>query len=129
MLERRLKEVELLRQRYGELEHGSNVEWVLFKSFRFPSGWNREASTLLVIASNGHPMTPPDNFYVEPGLRLASGATPANYSEPVSQLGQNWGQFSYHVDGGEWRPSADILDGHNLLTFMLGVEKRLSELS
>lgn len=129
MLERRLKEVELLRQHYGELEHGPNVEWIIFKDFRLPSGWNRTGTRLLVIVPPGYPMTPPDNFYVEPGLKLSSGAGTANYSETVSQLGQNWGQFSYHVEAGDWKASADILCGHNLLTFMIGVQKRLSELN
>jgi hypothetical protein len=129
MLERRLKEIDLLRKRYGELDHGANVEWVIFKSFRLPPGWNRTVTRLLIIVPPGYPMTPPDNFYVEPGLKLVSGAGVTNYSEPVSQLGQNWGQFSYHVDSGDWKATADILSGHNLLTFMLGVERRLSELN
>ena len=129
MFERRLKEIELLRRRYGELDHGANVEWVIFKFFKLPPGWSREVTRLLIMVPPGYPMTPPDNFYVEPGLRLASGAGATNYSEPVSHLDQNWGQFSYHVDSGDWKATADILGGHNLLTFMLGVERRLSELN
>lgn len=129
MLERRLKEVDLLRQRYGDLEHGPNLEWIVFKAFNLPPGWNRARIRLLLILPPGYPMTPPDNFYVELGLRLSSGVGTANYSEPVSQLGQDWGQFSYHVDVGDWKASADILAGHNLLTFTIGVEKRLSELN
>ena len=129
MLERRLKEIDLLRKKYGELEHGANIEWVIFKSFKLSSGWNCEVTRLLIIVPPGYPMTPPDNFYVEPGLKLASGSGVTNYSEPVSQLEQTWGQFSYHVDSGDWKATADILSGHNLLTFMLGVEKRLSELN
>lgn len=129
MLERRLQEVALLRARYGELDHGPNVEWLVFQAFKLPPGWNRGTMRLLVLVPPGYPMTPPDNFYVEPGLRLASGVTPGNYSEPASHLGQNWGQFSHHVETSDWTASANILDGHNLLTFMLGVEKRLSELN
>ena len=129
MLERRLKEIDLLRKKYGELEHGANIEWVIFKSFKLSSGWNCEVTRLLIIVPPGYPMTPPDNFYVEPRLKLASGSGVANYSEPVSQLEQTWGQFSYHVDSSDWKATEDILSGHNLLTFMLGVEKRLSELN
>lgn len=129
MLERRLREVDLLRQRYGELDHGPNVEWIIFKQFRLPSGWNLANVRLLILIPPGYPMTPPDNFYVELGLKLSSGAAIANYTEPVSQLGQTWGQFSYHVEAGGWKTSTEILDGHNLLTFMIGVEKRLTELS
>lgn len=129
MLDRRLKEIELLRQRYGALEHGQNMEWVVFQAFRLPKDWNRKNTRLLILVPSGYPMTPPDNFYVDPGLGLASGTGLSNYSEPVSYLGQNWGQFSYHVESGDWHPCADLLDGHNLLTYMLAVEKRLSELN
>lgn len=129
MLDRRLQEIELLRKKYGPLEHGANLEWILFKEFPLPPGWNRTTTPLLVLIPPGYPMTPPDNFYVPIGFRLASGATPTNYSEPVSHLGQQWGQFSVHVQKEQWNPKADILEGDNLLTFMLGVERRLREVN
>jgi len=129
MDERRLKELALLEQRYGEIEHGPNLDWVIIKAFKLPPGWNRECTRLLIIMPPGYPVTPPDNFYVDTGLRLASGAPLSGYSEPVSQLGQNWGQFSHHVDSNTWRPSPDNLSGDNLLTFMLSVERRFAELN
>lgn len=129
MLERRSEELKLLRQRYGELECGPDGEWIVISSFLLPTGWLFKTTRLLILVPPGYPMTPPDNFYVELGLRLASGAQPASFSEPVSQLGQNWGQFSYHIEPGDWNPAVDIVSSHNLLTFMLGVEGRLSELN
>jgi hypothetical protein len=105
--------------------HGDSLEWVKFPEFSLPSGWNRSATSLLVLVPLGYPVTPPDNFYVASGLRTASGAMPSNYNEGHSHLGEQWGQFSYHVE--EWKPSADLLQGDNLLTFMLGVERRLKE--
>jgi len=127
LLDRRLQEIELLRKKYGPLEQGANLEWVLFKEFPLPSGWNRSTTPLLVLIPSGYPMVPPDNFYVQTGLRLASGAMPSNFSEGQNQLGQQWAQFSFHVQKEEWRPTAGILEGDNLLTFMLGVERRLKE--
>jgi hypothetical protein len=127
LLERRLQEIELLRKKYGPLEQGANLDWMLFKEFQLPQGWNRATTQLLVLIPQGYPMIPPDNFYVPVGFRLASGAMPSNYSEPVSYLSQQWGQFSFHVQKEDWRPTADILEGDNLLTFMLGVERRLGE--
>ena len=129
-LERRKQEIGLLHQRYGELEHGANLDWVLFKSFPMPPGWNREVTELLVIIPPGYPTTPPDNFYVPNGVRImADGAErlPANYSENQSVLGGNWAQFSYHAQG--WSPTSNPVDGDNLLTFMLAVEQRLKELN
>jgi Prokaryotic E2 family E len=129
MLERRQKEIELLRRKYGPLEHGENFDWVLFKEFPLPSGWNREKTPLLILIPAGYPMTPPDNFYVPLGFRLASAGLPSNYSEPANHLGRQWGQFSFHADQGRWNPSADLLEGDNLLTFMLLVEGRLKEVN
>ena len=129
MLERRSQELKLLQRRYSKLEYGPNIEWVVINPFLLPLGWSARTTRLLVLLPPGYPMTPPDNFYVESGLRLESGVQPASYSEPVSQLGQEWGQFSYHIEAGDWNPATDIVSGHNLLTFMLGVEGRLSELN
>jgi len=129
-LERRKQELDLLRGKYGELEHGENLDWVLFKHFPMPCGWNREATELVVIIPPGYPTTPPDNFHVRNGLRIITDGTeklPSNYSENQSVLGGNWAQFSYHAQG--WNPSPDLLEGDNLLTFMLAVEQRLKELN
>jgi len=119
-----------LRERYGEIEYGPSLDWVLVKCFSVPHGWNRKATEVLIIVPPGYPMTPPDNFYVPNGLRIvADGAEklPGNYSENQTVLGGNWAQFSYHAQG--WSPSPDLLEGDNLLTFMLAVEQRLKELN
>ena len=123
--ERRKIEISLLRSRYQEIEHGENLDWVLFKNFPLSPGWNREYTELLVIIPAGHPTTPPDNFYVRDGLRLANGANPNNYSEGQSILGGRWAQFSFHAQS--WNPLPKPEDGDNLLTFMLAVERRLEE--
>lgn len=126
-LERRRQEIELLRRKYGEVEHGLNLDWVLFKQFPLPSGWDRQATDLLVIIPPGYPTTPPDNFYVRNGLRLAHGGPPGNYSENQSVLGGSWAQFSFHAQG--WNPACERGVGDDLLTFMLAVEHRLQELN
>ena len=129
-LERRKHEIELLRKKYGELEQGSNQDWILFKRFPMPPGWNRQVTELLLIIPPGYPTTPPDNFYVPNGLRIVADGSeklPSNYSENQTVLGGNWAQFSYHAQG--WNPTPGPLEGDNLLTFMLAVERRLRELS
>lgn len=129
MDERRLKEFALLERHYGEIERGQNVDWIIIKALKLPHGWSRETTRLLIILPPGYPLTPPDNFYVEPGLTLSSGGPLNNYSEGSSQLSQNWGQFSHHVEPSTWQPAADVVSGDNLLTFMLSVEKRFKELN
>lgn len=126
-LQRRREELELLCQRYGELQHGENLDWVLFQHFPMPLGWNRGETKLLVLIPAGYPTTPPDNFFVPNGLRTTSGAMPGNYTENQSVLGGSWAQFSLHAK--EWSPSPDPNVGDNLLTFVIGVERRLRELN
>jgi len=127
LLDRRRQEIELLRNKYGPLTYGESLDWVRFNEFPLSPGWNRIATSLLVFIPPGYPVTPPDNFYVASGLRTASENMPSNYSEGHSHLGEQWGQFSYHVETGEWRPAVNSFEGDNLLTFMLGVERRLKE--
>ena len=129
MLERRKQEAELVKARYGEIEVGSNFEWIIIRRYPLPSGWNRSEVALLVLIRPGYPTTPPDNFFVDNDLRLVNGQVPGNASPNQTQLGRPWLQFSYHVDGAGWKPHPDLLKGHNLLTFLLGAEKRLSEVN
>ena len=130
MLQRRLTEITLLEKKYGKIEHGPNLEWVLFREFRLKKGWNRDMTELLIIIPPGYPVTPPDNFYVPTGFRLESGAMPQSYSENQNHLERQWGVFSVHIQKETWSPSADILSGNNLLTYlMVVVEKRLEEVN
>ena len=128
MIERRLQEIKLLQKKYGDLEYGQNGEWVLIKKFPLPSGWNKTETELLVLITAGYPSTPPDNFFVPIGFKLANGNPINAYTEPHPHRDRSWGQFSYHIDG-EWKPGKEILDGDNLLTFMIKVEQRLGELN
>ena len=128
MKERILQEIELLQKIYGDVECGPNVEWILFKEFKLPLGWNRDVMELLIIIPPAYPATSPDNFYTSTGLKTSAGAQPGNYSEPVPQFGKQCGQFSYHLDG-EWHPAADIFKGDNLQTFVLKVIDRLKEVN
>ncbi len=126
-LERRTKEIEMLRRKYGVIEHGANLDWILFKEFKLPIGWNKTNTPLLVIVPAGYPATPPDNFYVPNGLRLSTGPAPSNYAENQTVLGNSWAQFSFHAQG--WNPASDIEKGDNLEGFLLTIERRLQELN
>jgi len=124
-MDQRKQEIEALRLRYGEVEHGENLDWIIFKQFCMPHGWRQEEIELLIVIPPGYPATPPDNFYVRDGLRLADGAPPSNYSEGQNILGGRWAQFSFHAKS--WNPDPDREKGDSILTFMLAVEQRLGE--
>jgi hypothetical protein len=128
MIERIKKELELVKVRYGDIQVGPNYDWFIIKRWALPGGWNKGETALLVLISPGYPVTAPDNFYVDNDLALASGGALGNASANQNRGGRQWMMFSYHIDG-EWRPHADPLKGDNLLSFLLSVEKRLSELN
>lgn len=127
MIERIKKEIELLQRKYGKLGHGPNYEWLCFSKFKLPPGWNRDETELLVPIPQGYASAAPNCFCVTIGLRTASGSQPGNYSEGANYDGKQWGQFSFRPE--TWNPSDNITDGDNLLTYMIGVEKRLREIN
>lgn len=129
MLERRQQELDLIRAKYGEIEVGPNLDWTVIKRYALPPGWSKTETAVLVLIKPGYPVTPPDNFYADNDLRLENGSVPGNVSPDQSHVGRLWLQFSYHVEPQDWKPHADLLKGHNLLTFLVGVEDRLSEAS
>jgi len=128
MKERIIKEIELLRMKYADLQHGDNYDWVMIPTFPIPEGWNRKQTKLLFLIPSTYFHTAPDNFYVESGLRLSNGNTPGGYSEgPGVPVGGAWGCFSWHAE--KWQPVNSIEDGDNLLTFIRTVNIRLREIS
>lgn len=126
MIERLLQEIEFLQKQYGELEHDPNISWILFKEFKLPLGWCKEYTELLIKIPSGYPSIPPDNFFVPTGFSLASGQSIGCCTPSGSFIDREWLQFSYHIDG-EWNPSENVLEGDNLMSFMLKVLDRLKE--
>ncbi|HZP39488.1 MAG TPA: E2/UBC family protein [Methylomirabilota bacterium] len=129
MIERRREELRLVEAKYGELEVDPNFEWFIIKRWGLGRGWNVTDTPVLVLFPPGYPITPPDNFYTRNDLKLAAAGEPGNTSPNVNQAGRTWRQFSWHVEAGDWRPHAEVLKGHNMLTFLDGVSQRLNEAS
>ena len=130
MKERVRRELELVELQFGELELDPNLDWFIVKHLPLPDGWNKTSTQVLILLPGGYPTTPPDNFCTDCGLRLSDGKEPANASSQQQVAGQAWLQFSYHVEAAEWKPDPDVPEnGHNLVTFLSGVTRRLSEVN
>lgn len=126
MHERVGREIELIREKYPELENGDQQDWVLIPVYPLPqSRFNKDRTKLLFSIPPGYPNTGIDNFFVDGELRLTNGGMPpgfntgSNSSSGSAPLDGNWGWFSWHPKA--WRPAATIEGGDNLLTFLLGV--------
>jgi hypothetical protein len=127
MRERLHRELELVARKFGELEIGPNLDWFIVKRLPLGVGWSKNATQVVVTLPGGYPTTPPDNFHADPDLRLASGAAPGNTSPAQQAVGRTWLLFSYHVESGDWQPDPVPENGHNLLTFLEGIARRLRE--
>ena len=127
MKERLEKEVALLQKQYPAVRHDQNLDWVIVEDLPLPDEYNRDTTGVLIFVPSGYPETPPDNFWVPSGLRLANDGQPDAFNPSHrTHEGEEWDRFSWHEDDG-WAPSEDVEDGSNLLTFMQTVEKRLKE--
>jgi len=120
-------EITLLTIKFGEVEYYEESGLILIKNYKIPKGWNRASTDVLLTIPTGYPTASPYAFKASSGLRLDPDRMPSNYSEGQTALEKQWGQFSISVE--EWKPTEDVVSGHNLLTFMIGVRKRLEELN
>jgi len=122
------QELNILRRRYAKVECEDSCQWVIIRDFALPQGWNFQKTNLMFEIPPGYPVVPPDNFYVDEGLKVkATNNPPVSYTEGVEKLGKKWGQFSWHIEG-EWQPHVNPEKGDSLLTFVLRGERRLEEL-
>ncbi len=124
MTDRIKRELVLIAIAFGELEEDPNLQWFIIKRWPLLQGWNKQYTRVLVMIPPGYALTPPDNFCVDADLTLKGGGQPGSASI-VQVIGQQWLQFSYHIEGSDWQPDK----GHNLLTFLVGVTKRLNEVN
>ena len=126
MQDRIIQEIALLKEKFPNLQHGENYDWVMVPDFPLCDGYNRKSTKLLFLIHNTYPHTAPDCFYVEIGLRLINGNMPSNYNEEMNvPVGGNWGYFSWHPE--IWQPTDQIEEGDNLLSFVKVVNLRLRE--
>ncbi len=127
MNERIKQELALLRTVYPNLEWHPDSFWIRIPSYPLPDGaWKQSEIELAVQMPPNLPGQPPYGFWVRPGLQLANGGTPTNYSYPVSTpLGDGWGQFSWSLIS--WQPQAEITAGSNMLNFVRSIAHRLRE--
>lgn len=125
MTDRVKRELALVAAAFGELEIDPDLRWFVIKRWALDAGWSKAETRVLILIPPGYAVTPPDNFCADADLSLKGGGQPGNASIAQPINGQQWLQFSYHIEGVDWQPDK----GDNLLTFLVGVTKRLKEVS
>jgi len=129
MQERIDQELALLVQPYPNLEYVAGGQWVRIPSYPLPPGWNRTTTDIAFQIPAAHPGTPPYGIYVPAGIQY-NGARPNNYAEPAGiqpPFGGIWGIFSWQTGDGQWRPTANVTSGANLLNWVRGFADRFRE--
>ena len=130
MDERIKQEIEVLRQHYPALEYWPDGQWVKIPAYIIAApGWSSTQTAVAFQIPIAFPGTPPYSFYVLDGLRYNS-CKPNNFKEPAPTqppFGGTWGVFSWQPEDGQWRPSANITAGSNLLDWVRGFAKRFEE--
>lgn len=125
---RMAQELHLLRHRYPEIQFHPDQRVLLVPAHQLCPGWNSDHTAILLLVPPGYATIPPDNFLTDSTLLLANGAPPQHARSLQPFLGKHWRLFSFHLEPHTWRPTADVSQGHNLLTYFLGIEEHLQEL-
>jgi hypothetical protein len=128
MHERVKLEIDLVRGKYPQVEHGDDLSWVHILDFHLsPGRFNKGATRLAFLVPPGYPQTGPDDFFVDDDLRLQGGGSPPGFNQGAKSssgtcpLPGNWGWFSWHPKNTVWRPASTVEGGDNLLTFVRSV--------
>lgn len=122
------KELELLKQFFPDIEYHSNEHWFYIPSYPLLDGWNRTSIEIAFQIKKGYPGTKPYAFYVPVGLRF-NDEKPKNYKEPAKNqppFDGEWGCISWSVTN-EWRPTANLKSGSNLLNWVNSFKDRFQE--
>ena len=100
---------------------------VTLPQFRLPEGWSHPVTDVLFGFPANYPAGCPDNVCVRPDLCLVNGELPQNNQGIQTHAGRKWLQLSWHIDAGDWVPTADPHRGSNLCTYLIGALTRFEE--
>jgi len=117
-----LQNLALLSKRYGKngvVLNGQTWQSILIFFYSLPPAWTSMTSRLLIVlpAKSKIFYTPPDRFYLDPGLRTVTGQRPAHYFEDqgFNDLArQGLARFSFHLKKG-WKPKTECQQGTTLV--------------
>jgi len=129
MQERINQELALLGKRWPDLQYRQEGRWVRLPAYPLPPGWSRSVTEVAFQIPVGYPGTPPYGICVPVGLTF-NGSRPNNYTEPAGTsvpFPGTWAVFSWSPESGQWRSTADLLTGSNLLNWALSFTDRFKQ--
>jgi E2/UBC family protein E len=84
---------------------------IIFPGWSLPGGYDRTESDLLIRLQAGYPDIPPDMWWFDPAIRLATGQQVAGTEASESHLGRSWQRWSRHLRPDQWQSGRDGLEG------------------
>jgi hypothetical protein len=88
----------------------ANMTCIVFPGYKLPGGYDRAASDLLLRLQPGFPDVPPDMWWFNPAIRLATGRVVQATEVVERHLGKDWQRWSRHFNAGQWRSGIDSLE-------------------
>jgi hypothetical protein len=123
------QEHDLMLQAYPTAQIKFDTLVVVLVDYRLPAGWSHDTTDVLFAIPANYPVGQPDNICVRPDLTLPGGALPGSNQGMQVHDGRPWLQFSYHLEPGDWQPSADPASGSTLADYLTGALTRFDETS
>lgn len=127
------EDLELLCEEYGEVQHGevAGEDWFLLPRYSITPGWQLGAEPVddvpvAFFVKAGYPGTPPYGFFGPSGLNF-EGRKPGSPGSPATMppFKGDWMHFSWSVE--DWRPTAELRKGSNLLAWARSFWQRFKE--
>ena len=93
-----------------EIAVEAGMTCVMMPRWALPSGFDSDASDLLIRLSPGYPDVPPDMWWFSPPVHLASGQDLPATNAVETHLGRSWQRWSRHFFNGQWQSGVDGLE-------------------
>jgi hypothetical protein len=117
----------VLREVFPRASIDRTAHAVVLLGHRLPAGWSHEVTDVAFGFPPNYPSGCPDNVCVRTDLNLANGQPAGNNQGIQTLAGRQWLQFSWHIEGADWAPTADPRHGSNLATYLIGALTRFEE--
>lgn len=95
-----------------EMRVEAGMTCVVLSGWSLPAGYDRQSVDLLVRLPAGYPDLPPDMWWFDPPVRLATGATVPATEATEQHLGRTWQRWSRHFQPGQWKSGIDGLESY-----------------
>lgn len=121
MDERIREEFELLKGAFPKAMYQDR--WVLLPEHPLPPGWSASSIDVAFFLKPPYPANSPYGIYAPRDLTF-EGRPPENYRPAKETLPfpGSWAVFSWQAE--QWFPGGTAADGHNMMTWALGIRRR-----